>query len=323
MTEDKLGKLAKLDPRSVWKREDEDFTPWLAENLPLLNAALGLQIELTERERPVGDFAVDIFGRKVGSGAEVVIENQLAPTDHSHLGQLLTYAAGLEAKIVIWISPRFRDEHSQAIGWLNRHTPQDISFFAVELELLQIDDSPPAPHFKIVAEPSEWQKEIASETLRRRTPRELAYHDFFTELLSRITSLTQDINVRRVGYVNWLSFSAGRSGFNVNPAIAKGDSLRVELYISTGNAAKNRQALNRLREQKPEIEAALGEQLVFEHMAKDCRVYLPYHMPVDPANPPADALDWTAERTLSFREVFGPRVKALELETAADVEATP
>jgi hypothetical protein len=321
MTQHQLGKLTRLDPRKVWQNEAEDFTPWLADNLPLLNDALGLQIELTERERQVGSFAVDIFGREVSSGAEVVIENQLEPTDHGHLGQLLTYAAGLDAKAVVWISPHFRDEHSQAIDWLNRHTPPEMLFFGVELELLQIDNSPPAPHFKIVAEPSEWQKEITSETLQRRTPRELAYHSFFTELLNRITSRSQDINVRRVGYGNWLSFSTGRTGFNVNPAITKGDNLRVEMYISTGDAAKNRQALDHLREQQGEIEATLGEQVVFEQMAKDCRIYVRYEVPVDPASPPDDALDWTAERVIKFREVFGPRVKDLALESP--MELTP
>ncbi len=321
MTHPKLGKLVNLDPRTAWQNEAEQFTPWLAENLPLLNAALGLQIELTERERPVGDFAVDIFGREVGSGAEVVIENQLAPTDHGHLGQLLTYAAGLDAKIVIWISPRFRDEHSQAVDWLNRHTTQETSFFAVELELLQIDNSAPAPHFKVVAEPSEWQKEIASETLQRRTPLELAYHNFFTEVLNRVTSRAPDIKVRSVGYGSWLSFSTGRAGFNVNSALMKGGNLRAELYISTGHTARNQQALGQLSETESEIEAALDERIVFQQMAKDCRVYSQYPTPVDPANPTDNALDWAAEQVLKFREVFGPRVKSLGLE--APEEPTP
>jgi len=321
MEQRQLGKLTRLDARKVWLNEAQDFTPWLAENLSLLNDALGLQIELTERERQVGSFAVDIFAREVSSGAEVVIENQLEPTDHGHLGQLLTYAAGLDAKVVIWISPHVRDEHSQAIDWLNRHTPPDLLFFGVELELLQIDSSPPAPHFKVVAEPSEWQKEIASETLQRRSPRELAYHDFFTELLNRVTARSPDVNVRRVGYGNWLSFSTGRSWFNVNPAIAKGDTLRVELYISTGDAERNRRALDHLRGQKVEIESALGEEVVFEQMAKDCRIYVRYPVPVDPANPPGDALDWAAQRVIKFREVFGPLVKNLDLESNREISS--
>ena len=316
MTQQRLGKLTRVDAREVWRLEAEEFTPWLAENLALLNQALGLQIELTERERQVGAFAVDIFGKEVGSGAEVVIENQLAQTDHSHLGQLLTYAAGLDAKVVIWISPRFRDEHSQAIDWLNRHTPPEMSFFAVELELLRIDDSPPAPHFKIVAEPSEWQKEVSSEVKRgRRTEREIAYHAFFSALLARVNDLHPGFtSVKSVGYGNWLSFSTGRTGFNINVAIVKPDTLRVELYISTGNADKNRLALQQLREQTAEIEAGLPEPLVWDQMAKDCRIYVRYEAPVDPANPPEGALDWAAQRTIKFREVFAPRVTSLVLD---------
>ncbi|MDP2675785.1 MAG: DUF4268 domain-containing protein [Dehalococcoidia bacterium] len=318
MTEQGLGKLSRLSAREVWDNEAQQFTPWLADNLPLLNDALGLQIELIERERQVGSFAVDIFARDVGSGADVVIENQLAPTDHGHLGQLLTYAAGLEAKIVIWISPSFRDEHSQAIDWLNRHTPPEISFFAVELELLRIDNSLPAPHFKVVAEPSEFQKEVASDAIRSRTPRELALHAFSTDLLKRITSRSPDVNVRSVSYSGYLGFGTGRTGFNVYGVIAKGNALRVELYISTGNATTNRQALDKLCQHKADIEAALGQEFAFEQMAKDCRIYVRYPTPVDPANPPDGALDWAAEQVVKFREVFGPRVKSLQLEATGE-----
>ena len=323
MTNVELGTLTTRNPKEVWIDEARDFTPWLADHLTLLNEALGLQIELTEREKRVGDFSVDIFGREVNSGAEVVIENQLAQTDHSHLGQLLTYAAGLEAKIIIWISPRFRDEHSQAIGWLNRHTPPQISFFAVELELLQINDSPPAPHFKIVAEPSEWQKEVASQTPAKRTPRELALHAFCTDLLNRITSRSPDINVRSVSFSGYLGFSTGRAGFNVYAVIPKGNHLRVELYISTGDTATNREALAKLLQEKTKIESHVGEEVASEQMAKDCRIYVRYSVPVDPANAPDNALDWAAERVIKFREVFGPLVKALVLGASSEPSSEP
>ena len=247
MTQPQLGNLVRVDPRTVWKLEAAEFTPWLAENLSLLNAALGLEIELVGREVAVGPFSVDIFGKEVGTGREVIIENQLAMTDHGHLGQLLTYAAGLGAKIVIWISPNFRDEHVQAIDWLNRQTSEDVAFFAVELELLRIDNSLPAPQFKLAAEPSEWQKEVSSDLKRGHTDREVAYHSFFSALLDRVNELSPGFsNVKNVGYSNWLSFRSGTTYFSVNVAVARPDMLRVELYISTGNAEKNRLALERV-----------------------------------------------------------------------------
>ena len=135
-----------------------DFTPWLHENIGLLAEAIGFDLEATGREVAVGDFSVDVVGRTVPDGRSVIVENQLAPTDHSHLGQLLTYASGLDAAVIVWLAPRFRDEHRQVLDWLNGHTTDGVDFFGVELELLRIDDSSPAPHFKLVAQPNEWTK---------------------------------------------------------------------------------------------------------------------------------------------------------------------
>ncbi len=315
MTDKPLGKLVRVNPRSVWEREAHEFTPWLAQNLTLLNEALGLNIELSGTEIAVGSFAVDVFGRETSTGHEVIIENQLAPTDHSHLGQLLTYAAGLDAKIIVWISPQIRDEHRQAVDWLNRQTPDKISFFAVELELLRIDDSLPAPNFKVVAEPSEFQRDVVSETTVKRTPRELAYHAFFSDLISRLNELKPGFtSVKSVGYSNWISLGTGTTYFGLNVAIARPDVLRVEIYISTGSGEKNKRALELLQEQAAEIEGAIGRQLAWEQMAKDCRISVPFDKPVDPSNPPEEAIDWAARLAISFREVFGPRLRSLRLD---------
>jgi hypothetical protein len=154
-----LGRLERLPAREVWKHEALDFTPWLRENIDQLGEALGLEIgNDVQSEVAVGVFYADLLGVDSGSHAAILIENQLEPTDHSHLGQLLTYAGGLDSRTLVWVSPDVREEHRQALTWLNENTNADVRLFGVEIELLRIDGSVPAPHFKVVAAPNEWQK---------------------------------------------------------------------------------------------------------------------------------------------------------------------
>lgn len=62
------------------------------------------------------------------NGRPIIIENQLEATDHNHLGQLIVYASGLEAAVVVWLTPRFRDEHRRALDWLNERTDENVYF---------------------------------------------------------------------------------------------------------------------------------------------------------------------------------------------------
>ena len=155
-----LGELTEVDLRQVWRHEAREFTPWLAENLHRLSDAVGMTLELIETEKAVENFAADILARDVASGSLVLIENQLEKTDHSHLGQILTYLAGLEAKAVIWISPFFQEPHLSAIRWLNDHTSDEFAFFAVRLKAVQIANSPIAPVFEVLARPSDWERDM-------------------------------------------------------------------------------------------------------------------------------------------------------------------
>jgi hypothetical protein len=159
-----LGKLLRVDLRDVWKHEAIDFTPWLVEHIDLIGEVLGLDLEVVGREQAVGDFAVDILARDLGRNKRVVIENQLEETDHAHLGQLITYAAGLEAGVVVWVSRNVREEHRQALDWLNRGDGASTEYFGVVVELLQIDGSKPAVNLRVVASPNNWsRRSIRSE----------------------------------------------------------------------------------------------------------------------------------------------------------------
>ena len=126
-----LGRLEKVELRSVWGTEDQDFTPWLAqeENLNVLADTIGVDLELEAQEKSVGTFRADILCKDTGTGDWVLIENQLERTDHTHMGQLMTYAAGLQAVTIVWVSLRFTDEHRAALDWLNDITDERFRFF--------------------------------------------------------------------------------------------------------------------------------------------------------------------------------------------------
>lgn len=151
------GRIERLDIREVWPGEATHFTPWLAGNLDILSEALGLDLELVEVEKTIGSFSLDILAREVEEGYPVVIENQLEWSDHSHLGQLLTYVAGCNAGAAVWISPWIRPEHRQAINRLNQVSDGKIQFYGVEVRAIKIGDSPPAPDFRPVAVPDDWE----------------------------------------------------------------------------------------------------------------------------------------------------------------------
>lgn len=183
MSSPDLGQIESAELQEAWPKEDADFTPWLAraENLQMLSEALDLDLALEESEKPVGSFRADLVCLDESQNVRVVIENQLEQTDHKHLGQLLAYAAGLNAQIVIWIAREFRDEHKEAIDWLNSSTINSISAYAVEVHLWRIDGSRPAPKFEVVSRPSEWQRS------NRGSEKENKYTDFWRRVVEQVS----------------------------------------------------------------------------------------------------------------------------------------
>ena len=155
-----------MDIREVWEREDRDFTPWLAENLDRLSEVIGIPLEREGIEVPVEQFSADILARNPNDGSMVLIENQLESTDHMHLGQILTYLAGLEAKTVIWIAAGFEAAHLSAIRWLNEHTADPFAFFGVQVGVVRIGDSQLAPVFDVLDRPNEWDRRV--QEIRRQ-----------------------------------------------------------------------------------------------------------------------------------------------------------
>ena len=179
-----LGKLEKVELRAFWKKEDRDFTPWLVTegNIQILSEAIGIDLEVQSHEESVGPFRADILCLDTATNHYVLIENQLERTDHIHLGQLMTYAAGLDAVTIIWISPRFTEEHRAALDWLNRITDDTFSFFGIEIELYRIGDSPAAALFSIVSKPNDWAKSVKkTATTQSTNERSILQQEYWSE----------------------------------------------------------------------------------------------------------------------------------------------
>ena len=262
-----FGELNKVALREIWPHEASDFTPWLAENIEELGKALGMDLELTEQEASVGDFSLDILAKDLGSSKSVIIENQLTQTDHDHLGKLLTYAAGFNASVVIWVSEAIREEHRQALDWLNQRTDSDTSFFGVVVEVIKIDNSKPAFNFKLVASPNEWQKNKKRQAQRTSiSTKGEKYQNYFQNLIDTLRD-THRFTAAKAGQPqNWYSFSSGVSGITYGANFSQGRKARVELYIDLGNQEKNKYIFDELNKIKEEIENSLGEAISWERL---------------------------------------------------------
>lgn len=187
MTIPSLGTLTEANLREAWTHEALSFTPWLAANLDALANVIGIPLELEGVEVAVDTYAADILARNPQNDELVLIENQLEGTDHNHLGQLMTYLAGLDAKIVIWIAADFRDAHLSTVHWLNEHTIDPFAFFAIKLKVVRIGDSPLAPVFDVVARPNEWERQLQVIAKESRSTSDLSRfrRDFWTHFLER------------------------------------------------------------------------------------------------------------------------------------------
>ncbi len=155
-----LADVDEVDVRTVFRRDDDDFTDWLSANLDRLAREIGVSgLREVGRDIAVGAFTVDLLAQ-TDRGRRVAIEHQLEPSDHPHLGQVITYAAGLDVSAVVWITTRMGEEHRAVLDWLNQHSDDDVRFFGVELRLVRIGNSPPGAIFHVESRPNDWQKII-------------------------------------------------------------------------------------------------------------------------------------------------------------------
>jgi hypothetical protein len=313
-----LGVLERVELRYIWISEASDFTPWLAgaENLAQLGQTIGMELELEAQEKNVGPFRADILCKDTATGNWVLIENQLEKTDHTHLGQLLTYAAGLKAVTIVWVAAQFTEEHRATLDWLNTITDEGFQFFGLEVELWKIGSSPAAPKFNIVSKPNDWTRSVSqaarrieNETLTDTKAKQLQYWAEFAEFLK---SESSPIRPQKPYPQHWMNFSIGRTGFLLGALLNKPEvRIGVELYLSDDNAKAYFSLLN---QQKLDIEEELGFPLIWMELPdrKACRIL--YNLEnSDPLNQQRwpEYRQWMKERLERLNNVFRQRVRAL------------
>ena len=325
MTAIELSRLESVDLRNVWESEPGEFTPWLAkpENITLLGETLGLELVVESTEAGVGPYRADIVCRDTGynspDGSLVLIENQLGRTDHSHLGQLLTYAAGLDAVSVVWIAQPFTDEHRAALDWLNQKTEQSVSFFGLEIELWKIADSPIAPKFNIVVKPNDWAPSIIIDPGISETKRQQL--EFWIDFEAFVRSRDADINCQNPKPQHWMPHSIGRSGMNFSSIISVlPPVLRVELVLS-GDEAKDHFSLLEL--ERESIEEEMDVDLNWRNPPNAKRAVIEVKKDLDFRNPSQRqaAMRWLYDNLVKFHEILRPRALALNAADAPPVNS--
>ena len=308
-----FGEIKQVDIRNVWPNEATDFTPWLVDNIDQLGQAIGMEIEVQEREADVGDFSLDIMAKDLGTSRTIVIENQLTQTDHDHLGKLLTYAGGFDAGVLVWIAKELRDEHRKALEWLNEHTGPDVDCFGVVIEVFRIDDSKPAFNFKPVVFPNEWQKDKGGSRPVASAKGE-AYRAYFQDLINELRTKYKFTGARVGQPQNWYSFASGVRGVIFSSSFAQGGKVRAEFYIDLQDKDQNKKLFDLLFEQQAVIEKEYGTSLTWERLddrrASRIAVYREGSID-DPAETRAELLQWSIENLLQLKKVVLPKAKTL------------
>lgn len=311
-----LSRLSRVDVRLAWQNEATHFTPWLAQpnNLALLAEAMGLPpdaLEVQAQEQSVGPFRADLLCRNNEDNSLVLIENQLERTDHGHLGQLITYAAGLKAVTLVWIAEQFREEHRAALDWLNEITDEGFHAFGLEIELWQIDRSPFAPKFNVVVQPNEWARSMqqaskADRSISALGQLQVAYWTSFGEGLRAVNS---PLKPPKPVALNWVQWGLGRSGVGLLAFMNMGH-VAVGLEV---NSREHPSWFDQLAARRTEIEESLGFCLEWERKPENkfstmrCRLALDMR---EEANW-REAQAWMIDRLLKLRAAFRPLVTVL------------
>lgn len=306
-----LGRLETVPLRDYWHREDTDFTPWLAneDNIRLLGSILGLELVVDETEVNIGSFRADIVCTDERNSI-VLIENQLQTTNHSHLGQALTYAAGLEAVTIVWIASRFTEEHRAAVDWLNSISHDQFNFFALEIELLRIGESDPAPRFNVIAKPNNWSRMITDHSKARTELQQLTF-DYWASFGQYITAANSAFNPPKPSENLYAVFGIGKTGFNTSVSVSMRDKfIGVDLVLTANNA---NELFDTLISQKDTIQNELAFEMDWQPKpeAKQCSIQVRLSIDSTDSNNWPEMHRWNLDHLTSVDRVFRPRIASL------------
>jgi hypothetical protein len=296
-----LGKVRQVDLREVWPNEAQSFTPWLQAHPEELGEVLGLELEF-EKEKSVGSFSLDLFGTDLNTGKSVVVENQLERSDHSHLGQLLTYAGGLESGTIVWLAKEIRQEHRAALEWLNSVTNSETNFFGVEIKAIRIGDSAPAPWLDLVVQPNTWSKSLKENaSAHSESDRSRAYGEFWQGLIEKLSEKYPEFTGRTPWARPWFPSAIGTSGVTIN-FVFSSKRIRLEYYLGSADAALNQSRFEALLEIRDLLENSIGSELDWEALdgKKACRISL-----YGPADSDVEDKENWAQYALWFLDAFG------------------
>jgi len=314
-----LGKIEAVNLRDIWKDEAREFTPWLAskEGLSLLSDALGVELELIATESRTGAYKADIVARIIDEDEDriVIIENQLDSTNHAHLGKIITYASGHNAVTCVWVAPTFTDEHRQAMDWLNENMP-DVTFFALEVGLIRIEDSKPAPQFKIISSPNEWKKAVRASHAKEVSEIKLDQLRFWQEVQEYANEQTGGpIQLTRTPRPqHWYNIAIGRTGFRLTftvNSVSKRVGCEIFMYDES-----SKQYFDLLQNQKEEIESELGYELEWQRLdeRKGSRIVIYRDGTIDNEQERQELIEWLYAKSTEFHQVFGQRILRLDID---------
>ena len=309
-----FGELKKVPLREMWPNEANNFTPWLADNIEALGNALGFDLELKGREATVGDFSLDLLAEDLSTQRKVIIENQLTPTDHDHLGKLITYASGFNASIIIWVAETIRDEHRQALEWLNQRTNTETQLFAVVVEVLRIDESKPAYNFKPIVFPNEWQKsKTRTSSTSTTSSRGEAYQNYFQPIVDTLREKHRFTNARKAGTGNWLDLSSGFSNIRYRAVFADTTGiLKIQLCLELETGEENNQLFDALHQHEAQIEESYRSQLEWRRLDEKRSSIVQVIRTIQdrlselPENGVDELRQWHISNLLQMKEVFTP-----------------
>jgi hypothetical protein len=304
-----LGRLTVVPARKVWPHEALHFTPWLLSNVDVLSDLLGMDLVLEEAEHPVGGFSLDLIGYDQATSEPVIVENQLEPSDHTHLGQIITYAAGTDPTTIVWVTTGFRAEHRAAIDWLNERTDERTRVFGVVIQVVKIGDSEPAPNFELVAQPNDWEKLVKKATgagSNEATARAMLYREFWEAVLDRIRALHPTWTRSRTSDQNWCNTSIGIGGVNVTMVWAR-TGLSAQIYFEGPTAEVNIARYQALHGKRDVFEAALGQPAEWDQMEgrKAARIVVPSpYQDVSARDQWPAIIEWLIDAQVRLRAAF-------------------